>query len=283
MSFGLSPDEASIAQNLGDLGGYLDQRGYRTASVPMNPDGTIGRVDSGTGQGAPGEYNPYAAQGVGAGQGYPGMVPGQTYSQIQPPVIQGVPPDQFEALQEYALRLEQSNLAAAQQALQAEDAAFRYAIADLPEEDQVIAWQNRQIEQLAYANQALNQNMQAREQMVEEEEQQYYKEVVAEELCRQRGVNFANPQVERTLMNAATREDMDSILDLLVASRPVPRPQMPQQALAQPMLQTQAQRSAGLVAAGTQGNGGGQAIKPGSGDLAGYLKAKGGYQVAYIE
>lgn len=276
MSFGLSSDEAQIAQNLGDLGGYLGQRGYVTAPVPINPDGTIGRIEGGIPASAPGYQVPYVAQGVGAAGGYPGMVPGQAVPQNQPPVIQGVPPDQFQALQEYALRLEQANLQVAQQAIQAEEQAFLYAIADLPEEEKVIAWQERQIAQLAQANGALSTNLQTREQMAEEDEQAYYKEVVAEELCRRAGINFANPQVEAAFMGAQTREDMDNLVTLITANRSVPQaPQQPQQ--------TQAQRAAGLVAAGANGGAGRQAVRQRSGDLMGYLKQKGGYQVAYIE
>lgn len=270
MSFGLSADEQQIAQNLGSLEGYLGQRQYATALVPMNADNTVGRYDPQTMAYAQGGQTPYAVQGVGAAPGY---LPYQTQPQVQP----GIDPDQFAALQEYALRLEQSNLAAAQQAIQAEEYAFRAAIADLPEEDQVIAWQQRQIDQLAQANGALSQRLQITEEMAEEEEQEYYKDVVASELCRRAGINYANPQVEAAFMAAQTMPEMHNLVNLLTANRPRPV----QQALPQQAMQ---QRPPGwAAAAGTAVPAGAQAVRPGSGDLAGYLRAKGGYQVAYVE
>jgi hypothetical protein len=269
----LSGSEAQIAQNLPSLEGYLGQRQYANALIPMNPDNTIGRLDGQTMAAMPGGYPTYAGQGVGS----PGMVPVPP----QPQVVQGVPPEQFRQLQDYALQLEQANYAAAQQAIQAEEQAFLYAIADLPEEEKVIAWQQRQIDQLAQANGHLSHRVQSAEEAAEEEEQAYYKDVVAEELCRRAGINYANPQVEAAFMAASTKAEMDNLVGLLTANRPQFQAQqpMPQQ---QP-LPTMAQRQAGLVAAQGVSGVGGHAVQIRQGDLGGYLKAKGGYQVAYQE
>jgi hypothetical protein len=274
----LSGQESQIAQNLPSLEGYLGQRQYASALIPMNPDNTIGRLDGQTMAAMPGGYVPYAGQGVGS----PGLVPqGQGMVPVppQPQVVQGVPPEQFRQLQDYALQLEQANYAAAQQAIAAEEQAFLYAIADLPEEEKVIAWQQRQIDQLAQANGHLSHRVQSAEEAAEEEEQAYYKDVVAEELCRRAGINYANPQVEAAFMAAQTKAEMDNLVGLLTANRPQFGAQQPQQ-LQQP---TMAQRQAGLVAAQGVSGVGGRAVQIRQGDLGGYLKAKGGYQVAYQE
>jgi hypothetical protein len=253
----------------------------------MNPDNTIARVDAQTMAAMSGGYQNYAAQGVGTPGPQSGMVPAYAPAQPQPQVVQGIPPAQFEQLQQYALQLEQANQIAAQQAIAAEEQAFLYAIADLPEEEKVIAWQQRQIEQLAQANGHLSHRVQSAEEQAEEEEQEYYKDVVAAELCRRAGINYANPQVEAAFMAAQTKADMDNLVALLTAQRPqYPQQQQPQQLMPQQPFapQTPAQLNAGLIAAqGLGGQGGGRQTQVRQGDLGGYLKAKGGYQVAYTE
>lgn len=297
MGITLTGNDQAIAQNLGSLGGYLDQRQYASALVPMNPDNTIARLDGQTAAATAGGYPNYAAQGAGAGGPYPGMVPGYAPAQNQPQVVQGIPTEQFQQLQDYALQLEQANLLAAQQAIQAEEQAFLYAIADLPEEEKVIAWQQRQIDQLSQANGHLSHRVQSAEEQAEAEEQEYFKDVVAAELCRRNGINYANPQVEAAFMAAQTKAEMDNLIGLLSSNRPQfqglpqgqpqPQPQLQQQQpqyQVQPQYQTVAQRGAGLVAAqGVGGVGGGRQQAVRQGDLGGYLKAKGGYQVAYVE
>lgn len=280
MSYTLDGSEQSIAQNLGSLEGYLGDRQYTTAQIPMQGE-HVARFEGGLGPvTAPGPQD-YAPQGVAP--------------QAQP----GVSQDQFNAMVAYAQRMEATAQQAAQQAIQAEEAQFLaqldYAVemgqmTESQRDVQIVLRRNQQLEQ---SHMTMAQRLQQEADAQEEAEQMDAKTRISFREAMQHGVNWFHPDVRNTILEAQDLEDMRSklrVLQLYPGARLTPemiqaagtQQAQAQQAQRQP---TQAQIQAGVFAAAGAAGGGTSptTIKKGSGNIAGYLKAKGGYQSVAVE
>lgn len=288
MSFALDGPEQTIAQNLGSLEGYLGNQQYTTAQVPMQGEQVV-RNAFGVGpvtQPGPADYAP---------QG--------TAPQAQPaPAQPGISQDQWNAMVEYAQRMEQTAQAAAQQAIQAEEAQFLanldYAVemgrmTESQRDVQIVLRRNQQLEA---SQQTMAQRVQAEADAREEAEQMDAKTRISFREAMQHGVNWFNPDVRNAILEAEDLESMRSKLRVLqmypgaqltpemmrAAGQQVQQPQTPQAAQPQP---TQAQVAAGVFAAAGARGGGTPPndVKKGSGQLGRYIQAKGGYQIQAVE
>jgi len=266
--------DETILNNMGSLEGLLSEREYSTAVVPMQGE-TVVRNEFGTGPvTAPGPGD-YAANGV-VPQGGNGVVPQQPYLPAQPSPQPAQPPQvsvqQYHAAMAYASQMQAAAQEAARQRLELEDQLFLARIADLDESEQNAAILYRHNQQLQAANRGLSETLQERQAREEEEEQEEAKVGVAMVLALRNGLPWENQGVKNALLAAPDRQTMDSIIEGL--KQVVPRPQY--------LGQTPAQVAAGQIAAapgrGNAGVGQQQGPKPGSGDIAGYLKSK-SYQV----
>jgi hypothetical protein len=256
-------DEQAI-QNLGSLEGYLGNQQYTTAQVPMQGeqvvrDERLGPVT------APGPYD-YAPQGVAP--------------QPQPGVSQA----QFDAVVEYAQRMEQTATIAAQQAIMQEEQRFLAQLdyyvemgqmTDAQRDVQIVLRHNQQLEQ---SNQTMSQRIQAEADAVEEREQMDAKVRVSYREAMDHGINWFNNDVRATILQAEDLEDMRAKLRVL---------QMYPGAVLTPnqAQQSQAQVAAGAFAAANgRGNGSPPAqVQKKSGELGKYIQSKGGYQSRFVE
>lgn len=272
MSFGLDGSEQSIAANLGNLEGYLGNQQYTTAQVPMQGENVV-RDERGFGAvTAPGPAD-YAPQGV---------------AQPQQP---GVSQDQFNAILEYAQRMEQTATIAAQQAIHQEEARFLaqldYAVemgqmTEAQRDVQIVLRRNQQLEQ---SHMTMAQRIQAEEDAQEEREQMDAKVRVSFREAMNAGINWFNSDIRNTILQAESLEDMRSRLRVLqMYPGAILTPGQVQQAQQQ-QAQSQSQIAAGAYAA-ANGRGNGAApsqVKRGSGDLGRYIQSKGGYQSVAVE
>lgn len=254
-------DEQSL-HNLGSLEGYLGNQQYTTAQIPMQGENVV-RDERG--------FGPVTAPGP---QDYAPQVAPQP----------GVSQDQFDAIVEYAQRMEQTATIAAQQAIAQEEARFLaqldYAvemgqITDAQRDVQIVLRHNQQLEQ---SNQTMAQRLQAEADMQEEQEQMDAKVRISYREAMNHGVNWFNNDVRRAILEAQDLEDMRAKLRVL---------QMYPGAVLTP---TQAQQSQAQVAAGAfaaangRGNGAPPAqVQKRSGDLGKYIQSKGGYQSLLVE
>jgi len=278
MSFPLDGSEQSIAQNLGSLEGYLGNQQYTTAQVPMQGEQVVRNPDFGPVT-APGP-NDYAPQGVAPQQAQPGITQAQ-----------------FNAMAEYAQRMEQTAAQAAQQAIAAEEAQFLaqldYAVemGQLTEAQRDVQIVLRRNSQLETSQATMAQRLQAEADRQEEEEQMDAKTRISFREAMAHGVNWFNPDVRNVILEA---EDLDSMRSKLRVLQLYPGAQLTPDMMraagtqAQPQAQpqqTQAQVAAGVFAAANgRGNGAPPAqIKKGSGALGAYIKSKGGYEARVVE
>lgn len=285
MSFALDGNEQSIAENLGSLEGYLGNQQYTTAQVPMQGESVV-RNDGGLGPvTAPGPAD-YAPQGVAPQVAQPQQQPGITQAQ-------------WNAMVEYAQRMEQTAQAAAQQAIAAEEQQFLaqldYAVemGQMTESQRDVQIVLRRNQQLETSQQTMAQRMQAEADAREEAEQMDAKTRISFKEAMAHGINWFNPDIRNVILEAEDLESMRSklkVLQLYPGAHLTPEmmraagTQTPQAQGQQPT-PTQAQVAAGVfAAAGARGGGTPPAqVKKGSGDLGRYISSKGGYQSVAVE
>ena len=262
-----------ILNNMGSLEGYLKERAYTVATVPMQGE-TIVRNEFGP-DANPIASDPFNAVPGVAPQGGMGVVP-QTAPPAQPvqqPVVrQSVAPqqpqismEQYQAALAYAQQQRQAAEEAETARREAEDQRFLDSINHLPQVQQdreILIRYNKQLEEAFLAQQRREQ--QTVEQR-EEEEQLEAKHQVAWTLAMKNRLPWENPGVQAALMAAPDRRTMDSIVSGLASYQPIVQ-----------ATQTPAQVAAQVVAAPGRGGGGRSqsAVKPHSGDIEGYLKSK---------
>ena len=275
-----------VLNNMGSLESLLSERGYTTATVPMNGE-TVVRNEFGPGA------DPVPAAGLYAPPGVvptipAGVVPGTSpapqpangQQPVQPYLLQGqvqprpqrpadvVSREQYEAAMTYAARMQQAAEATARAKLEAEDEAFladvkiRFPGDEVAQDREILIRYNQQLQE---ANQAMANRYQSDAAQREAREQLESKYEVAEVLATKAGIPWELPGVQAALMNAPTRQQMDVIIDGLRAM--TPRQQ-------QQLQQTPAQVAGQIVAAPARGGGGraAPAVKPHSGDIMGLLK-----------
>lgn len=283
VSYTLDGSEQSIAENLGSLEGYLGNQQYTTAHVPMNGE-TVVRNSFGVGPVTEPDPANYAPQGVAP--------------QYAAPQQSGVSQDQWNAMVAYAQRMEQTAQSAAQQAIQQEESLFLaqldYAVemGQMTESQRDVQIVLRRNQQLETSQQTMAQRMQAEADAQEEAEQMDAKTRISFREAMNHGVNWFNPDVRKTVLEAQDLEDMRSklrVLQMYPGARLTPEMmragQQQSYAQGQAPQQTQAQVAAGVFAA-AGGRGGGTPpaqVKKGSGDLGRYISAKGGYQSVAVE
>jgi hypothetical protein len=277
-----------ILNNMGSLEGLLSERGYTTATVPMQGE-TIVRNEFGPGAAPVPAEGFYAPPGV-VPQGAPGVVPGASYQPqpapaVQPyllqqqPVVRQQPAqnqisrEQYDAALAYAGRMQQAAEEKTREKLEAEDKAFMLDLDQRFGDDQVAKDREvliRYTQQLQSANESMYETMQERAERQEAQEQLTSKYEVAEILATGAGIPWELPGIQQALMNAPTMESMESIVAGLSAMTPRQQQSLP----AQP---TPAQLAGQIVAAPGRGSSGraAPAVKPGSGDILGLLKTRG--------
>ena len=269
--------DETILNSMGSLDGLLSERGYTTATVPMQGESVV-RNEFGTGPvTAPGPAD-YATHGVvpqpASGVETPNGLPAQPASVPQQPAQPQVSVEQYHAAMAYAARMQAAAQEAAREKLEAEDRLFLQSIADLSEMEQNAAILYRHNQQLQAANQGLSETLQQQQQREEEEEQAEAKHGVAMVLAFRNGLPWENPGVQAALLAAPDRATMDQIVTGLKAALPQPAAQYGQQNPAQ----IAAQQIVGAPARGSNGAAPASGPKPGSGDIAGLLKSR-PYQV----
>jgi hypothetical protein len=255
--------DEQVIQNLGSLEGYLGNQQYTTAQIPMQGENVV-RDERGLGPvTAPGPQD-YAPQRV-----------------AQP----GVSQDQFDAIVEYAQRMEQTATIAAQQAIAQEEARFLAQLdyyvemgqmTEAQRDVQIVLRHNQQLEQ---SNQTMAQRIQAEADALEEREQMDAKVRVSYREAMNHGINWFNNDVRATILQAVDLEDMRAKLRVLqMYPGAVLTPNQAQQP-------SQAQVAAGAFAAASgRGNGSPPAlVQKRSGDLGKYIQSKGGYQSRLVE
>ena len=289
-SYTVTPD---ILSNMGSLEKLLSERGFTTATVPVQGDPgsdqvRVVRNEVGAGEVDVRDPELYATPGVVQQQPQPGVAPQQVVPdqpggqpsalQQQQPAQQQVSVQQYQAAMAYAARMQAQAEAAAQAAQEAEDDKFLADIAHLPQAEQdreILIRYNRQLEERLEQTEGRAQQIQ---ETVQQREQREAKEDVAWQLAMVNGLHWENPAVQKWLMSANTRQEMDETVAYLRSLTPA---QQAQVARTQPV-QTPTQVAGQIVAARGRGNTTRQApgVRKHSGDLAGYLKGR-GYQVVH--
>lgn len=278
-----------ILNNMGSLEGLLSERGYTTATVPMQGE-TIVRNEFGPGAAPVPAEGFYAPPGV-VPHGAPGVVPGaspqpqpvpapQPYLLQQQPVVRQQQPaqntisrEQYDAAMAYAGRMQQAAEEKTREKIEAEDKAFMLDLDHRFGDDQTAKDREvliRYTQQLQSANESMYETMQERSERQEAQEQLKSKYEVAEILASEAGIPWELPGIQQALMNAPTMASMESIVGGLRAMTPRQQQTLP----AQP---TPAQLAGQIVAAPGRGSSGraAPAVKPGSGDILGLLKTRG--------
>lgn len=252
--------------NMGSLEGYLSERPYQMGTVLMTDDDRIVR-DEGqyAPEGAPSQP-PYAAPGV-APASQQRVVPPQTAP--AQPVQSGISQAQYQAAMAYAHRAEQAAQQLARENIEIEEQAFLAQISHMSEEDQDVLITRRHNQQLMAANQAMAEAIAREDAQSDASEEQENKAKVAMILSLRAGLPWDQADVRKRVLRADSIEEMSDEIRFLGQM-------YPQQQRAQQQQQTQAQVAAGAYAA-APGRGSApaaRAIKPGSGDMSGYLKSK---------
>lgn len=263
--------DEEILNNMGSLEGLLSERGYTTATVPMQGE-TVVRNEFGPGAPPVSAQDPYAAPGASpqdvsgvVPQPVPAAQPVQQYVQPQQPQISV---EQYQAAMAYAQRMEQAAQESARNLQEAEDLRFLASIEHLPQVEQDREILIRYNKQLEAAYQGVTTERQTELETREEQEQLDAKEQVAWTLAMRNRLPWENEGVRAAILAAPDRRTMDSIVAGLAQYATPAR---------NGAAQTPAQIAGQVVAAPARGSNSGtrpNAVKPGSGDLAGYLKSK---------
>lgn len=279
MSETVTPD---ILSNMGSLDKLLTERGYTTATVPMQGDGenaVVVRNPISAGEADLRDPEVYAAGGV-AQQPQQGVTP-QAAAPAQPvqPQQPQVSHEQYQAAMAYAARMQAQSEQAAIREQESQDQLFLDSISHLPQVEQdreILIRYNRQLEQRL---QGADNQVQTLRETVHEREQRVAKEDVAWSLAMENGLHWENDAVKDLLLRAEDGNQMRQIAAYLSTMTPRQQQQVAQQAapVQQPQQLTPTQVAAQqMVAAPAQGTATRRApqVRQHSGDIAGYLKAK---------
>lgn len=275
--------------NQGALQGYLEQnQNYMTVQGVQGQDQTVAASngqtlsvptvtlvpDPGTGQAQVPVQTPYAVPGVAAP-----YVPGQTVAPQQTPAQPTVSLAQFQAAAELARRNEQVAIAAERARMEAEENTFlmdvrgRLNAGLISEEEAKLEVAMRHIEQLTEANTVLAGEKENREQTEFQQQQARGKAVTGMTLALNAGLNWFDPQVQRIVMGASTRDEMLHLVGFL-ASQGAGRMVLPSQQRGQRGQPTAAQVAAGRFAVPDQGRPAAPPQQRSGDNLSGYLSTK---------
>ena len=269
-SYTVTPD---ILSNMGSLDKLLTERGYTTATVPMEGERVV-RNPVAAGDADVRDPEVYAVDGVFPQQQVPGVTP-QPQAPVQPVQVPQpqISQEQYQAAMAYATRMQQQAQAQAERNQEIEDQRFLDSIAHLPQVEQdreILIRYNQQLEQALTTERGQRVHLQETQ---EEAEQREAKADVAWTVAMQHRLHWENPAVQDLMMAAEDKTSMLRIAGYLATLTPRQQMQVAQQT--QTQAQTPAQVAAQVRAAPGRGSGGTrQSVKPHSGDIAGYLKAK---------
>lgn len=187
----------------GDLSSLIGSTQYQSASPADIPDG-VNLQESGEPGGPVGQQYANVAGAVET----PAMTAAETTGGVDP---------ETHRIRQQAYEASQAAFRATQQRIEAEERAFEASIAHLPEDEQDRLILQREVEQTRQVNSYLNNQIQTSRQQQEAAQQDWAKRQWGFLYANQAGLPFDNPGVRAAVMAATSRQEMQQIVQNLVA------------------------------------------------------------------